>query len=482
MAFAAAASYSAISLFRHNSFGSTIDLATQTQTVWGYSQFKVIPNTVIGIPNLLGDHFHPILVVLAPLFWIWDSAAVLLIAQAVLLAVAGIPIYLWGAQRLGATAGLAFQAAFYVYWGILAGVLFDFHHIVFAVAGISWALYATVTRRNRLLVAMVAVAMLTREDVSLTLIALGFYIVAVQRRYVIGAVLMAVNAAWFGVVIGVVMPALAGAPYRHWDYSALGAGPLSAAVHVLRHPLSSLELLFTPIAKARVWIASFGNWLFLPVVSPLTLVAIPSFLARFWNDLPDVWNFHMHYSMLSAPILAFAAVDGAARLAAMWSARNQSRVGAGTALAVFATSVVLSIAINPLAELGTYGVSSATAANIQSCLDVIPPTAAVASTQTLLPHLATRLQIYEIPIQRVGGPTIDPISAGVQYIAIDMATEGDDTKYRSVVQEAFQNGYGVACTKELTVILEKGASSQALSPELERWLAGDCNGLACLRP
>jgi len=112
---------------------------------------------------------------------------------------------------------------------------------------------------------------------------------------------------------------------------------------------------------------------------------------------------------------------------------------------------------------------------------VIPPTASVASTQTLLSHLATRMQIYEIPIQRVGGPTIDPISAGVQYIAIDMATEGDDAKYRSVVQEALQSGYGVACTMELTVILEKGVSSQSLSAQLERWLAGDCNGLACLR-
>jgi len=70
MAFVAAISYSSISLFRHNRFGSTIDLAAQAQTVWGYSRFEIIPNTVIGIPNLLGDHFHPILMLLAPLFWI----------------------------------------------------------------------------------------------------------------------------------------------------------------------------------------------------------------------------------------------------------------------------------------------------------------------------------------------------------------------------------------------------------------------------
>jgi uncharacterized membrane protein len=479
MSLAAATAYSFISLYRHNRFGSTVDLATQAQTVWGYSRLEIIPNTVIGIPNLLGDHFHPILMALAPLFWIWDSAAVLLLAQAALLALAGLPIYMWAAERLGVLAGLAFQASFYVYWGIFAGVLFDFHHVVFAVAAVSWALYATVTRRNLLLAFSVAVAMLTREDIALTLIALGFYIAIAQRRFVVGAVLMGLNLFWFGLLIGVIMPALAGSPYRHWTFNTLGTGPLSAAWHVIRDPFGSLELLFRPIAKARVWVASFGNWLFLPLISPLALIAVPDYLERFWNDLPYVWTFHMQYSMPAAPILAFAAIDGAARLKTWRPAQEHSSIGVLAAVAVLLTSTLLSVIINPLAELSTY-VSSATAANIQSCLDVIPPTASVASTQNLLAHLAARAQIYQIPIQKVNGSSIDPISAGVQYIAVDMATEGKDSQYRSVVQRALDNGYGVACTKGLTVILGKGVSAKTLTPELNSWLAGECNGRACL--
>ena len=480
MAILAAAAYSAISLYRHNQFGSTLDLATQTQTVWGYSRFEIIPNTVIGIPNLLGDHFHPILMLLAPLFWIWDSAAVLLLAQGVLLALAGVPVYLWGAQQLGERAGLAFQASFYLYWGILAGVVFDFHHVVVAVAAVSWALYATVTRRNRLLASMVAVAMLSREDVALTLIALGFYILVVQRRFLLGAGVMAVNAAWFALLLGVVMPALGGLPYRHWTYQGLGSGPASSILHVVEHPIASLELLFTPIAKARVWIASFGNWLFLPLISPLALIAIPSFLERFWNDIPEVWNFHMQYSMLSAPILAFAAVDGAARVNRFWSTRSSATISARMALAVLAAAAVLSVAVNPLAELGNY-VSNPTVADIQSCLETIPPTASVAATQELLPHLATRSRIYQIPILQTDGPQLDPVSAGVDDIAIDLASDGNDEgELRSVVRGAFGAGYGVVCTKELTVILAKGATTQTLTPQLAHWLAGECGGRACM--
>ena len=152
LALVAAVLYSWIGLFRHDHFGSNaFDLGIQDQTVWGYSQFQMLPNTILGIPNLLGDDFHPILFVLAPLYWLWDSPGVLLVSQAVLLALASIPIYLWGAARLGRLAALAFQASFLVFWGVLAAVVFDFHHIVFAVPGISAALYATLNRRNGLL-------------------------------------------------------------------------------------------------------------------------------------------------------------------------------------------------------------------------------------------------------------------------------------------------------------------------------------------
>src|SRR5690349_22973123 len=96
------AAYAAISVYRHEHYASNaFDLAVQDQTVWGYSRLEFIHNTVLGIPNLLGDHFHPILLVLGPFMWLWNSAGVLLVAQAVLLAAAAIPIYLWGERELG---------------------------------------------------------------------------------------------------------------------------------------------------------------------------------------------------------------------------------------------------------------------------------------------------------------------------------------------------------------------------------------------
>jgi uncharacterized membrane protein len=467
--------YSAVALYRHDRFASNaLDLAVQDQTIWGYSRFHVIHNTVLGVPNLLGDHFHPILMVLAPFYWIWDSAGVLLVAQGILVAVAGVPIYMWAEQRLGWVAGLAFLLTYFVFWGILAGVVYDFHHVAFAVPAISAAMYAVLNRRNRLLWSMVVVAMLTREDISLTLIALGLYVVVVQRRYRLGLVLAGLNTAWFALLLGVVMPALVGGPYRHWTYDALGSGPIESAVFVLRHPLASLQLLFVPTHKALVWIGSLLSWAFLPMVSPIALVALPTFLERMWSSSPSFWSFQFQYSMLPAPILAFAAIDTCARIRSMtgvrfaWLSTKLLPIAALVAGTIFTL-----VPIRPFDEVSTY-LSADRAAQIQSCLNTIPSTAGVSASNTLVPHLSHRLSIYAVTA-----------NADQDYIAVDPSTypnfaPGEEDQLRALVRNALASGYGVSCAKGLTLLLARGASGQTLTPDLERWLAGQCGGRNCI--
>ena len=473
----AAALYSYVSLYRHQHFASNaFDLAVQDQTVWGYSRLEFIHNTVLGIPNLLGDHFHPILMVLGPFMWLWNSAGVLLVAQAVLLAAAAIPIYLWGERELGPVAGIAFTVAYLAFWGVLAGVIYDFHHVAFAVPAISFALYATLTRRTWLLIPSVAVAMLTREDVALTLIALGLYILIVQRRWIIGASLVVINAAWIAALLGVVIPALGGGvAYRHWTYDALGNTPLNAALHVLRHPLDSLKLLVTPSEKLRVWLGSFLAFALLPLASPILIVAIPSFLERFWSSSSNFWSFHYQYSMLPAPILTFAAIDSCARASRLLRGRLPALSRLAMPLAAAATSVVLTfVFIRPFAEVTTYP-SSARAAEIQSCLDMIPADASVTASNALVPHLSHRDLIYEISMHATG-----------DYVVIDPATyrdffRGEEDQLRQIVRGDLAAGFGIVCANDTTLVLAHVESRTQLTPELQRWLAGQCSGPACAR-
>jgi len=239
----AAAFYSTISIIRHDRFSSGgYDLGIFDQTIWGYSRFEIVGNTVKGTPNLLGDHFHPALMLLAPAYWIWSDARVLLVAQALLLAAASLPVYFWGRSRLGAEAAALAQLAFLAFWGLLAGVIFDFHELALAVPAISFGLWALVERRLLLFWSMLVLGCLAKEDVALTFAAMGLYALLVQRRARFGLAVTALTAGWFVAVLGLVIPAISGRRYHYFDYPALGRNWTAALVTLAERPYRAVTL------------------------------------------------------------------------------------------------------------------------------------------------------------------------------------------------------------------------------------------------
>jgi uncharacterized membrane protein len=382
---AAAVFYATVSILRHDRFDSgAYDLGIFDQTIWGYSRFELVGNTVKGVPNLLGDHFHPALMALAPAYWVWNDARVLLVAQAILLAAASLPLWWWARSRLGLGGATAIQLAFLGFWGLLAGMVFDFHELALAVPAISFGLYALLERRTRLFWSALVLGCLSKEDVALTFAAMGLYAVVAQRRPRFGLGVVAVTAAWFVVTVGAVIPAIRGRPYHYWDYPTLGRSWAQAPLAFARRPWASVAALVDRPEKRSTLAATFGAWLFLPLLSPLFLVAVPAIAERFLAGNPALWSESYQYSLPLAPVLAFATVDTLARL---------PRLRAFGPVAVLACGVVLTLGVvRPLRGLDRF-MSATRAAEIDACLDRIPPQASVAASGALVPHLTHRLQI-----------------------------------------------------------------------------------------
>ena len=451
----AAVAYAALAVFRHDRFGSGgYDLGIFDQTVWGYSRFEIVHNTVKRVPNLLEDHFHPILVALAPFYWVWSNVRVLLVAQALLLAVASLPLYAWAREQLGTRAALFVQAAFLLFWGLLAGDLFDFHELAFAVPTVSLGLYAALTKRDRLLWAAVALGAVTKEDVPLTFLALGLYVALAQRRWRLGLAVAAVCAAWTTLLLTVVMPALASRAYGYWTYSGLGHGPGSAFVGLIRHPLERVRLLIDPTRKLETLAELLGAWLFLPLVSPIALIGLPALAERFWSSNPMLWEPRYQYSLVLAPILGFAAVDTLARFH-----RRLPPIPAAAALAG-AAALMTFVVVQPLTALDRR-VSARRAAAIESCLRTIPAGASVTAQSALIPHLTHRRAIY-------------PLVAGRResYLAVDFSTAAgrlNRADRRRIVERARAEGYRESCARGTTVVLRlprtRGESSAAAARE-----------------
>jgi len=49
-------------------------LAIYDQAIWHLSRFERPASSIRGLPSVFGDHFHPIIALFAPLFWVAPSA------------------------------------------------------------------------------------------------------------------------------------------------------------------------------------------------------------------------------------------------------------------------------------------------------------------------------------------------------------------------------------------------------------------------
>jgi uncharacterized membrane protein len=162
------------SVLRYVNLGSGLDLSLFDQAVWHYSRFQAPFSSIHG-EDLLGDHFHPLVAVLAPLYWIWSDARMLVIAQAVLVAASIVPVFLFAKPRLGRVGAYLLSGAYALFWGLQVGVLYDFHEVAFAPLLIALTILFADRRRWGWFWVSVVLLLGVKEDMSIYVVFLGIY-------------------------------------------------------------------------------------------------------------------------------------------------------------------------------------------------------------------------------------------------------------------------------------------------------------------
>ena len=117
---------------------STFDLVIFDQGIRGYAHLAAPVSVARGVSDgqgahleLLADHWSPVLALLAPLYWIHDSPATLLVAQGVLFALAIPPLWAYTRRRIGPGAAYFVCVAYALSLPVMAAVIFDFHEVAF---------------------------------------------------------------------------------------------------------------------------------------------------------------------------------------------------------------------------------------------------------------------------------------------------------------------------------------------------------------
>ncbi|WP_412543486.1 DUF2079 domain-containing protein [Longispora sp. K20-0274] len=415
--------YTALSVTNHLRMRTTgYDLGIFEQAIRGYAEGRA-PVSELKSPgfHLLGDHFHPILTLLAPVYRLFPGPMTLLVAQAALFAVSAVPVTRLAMSAVGPRRGLGLGVAYGLSWGVQQAVDFDFHEIAFAVPLLAFSLEALATGRWRRAALFALPLLLVKEDLGLTVAAIGVCLAfrGTQVRDAWRAV-RAVRSGWAAFRAGGGWQSLrAGGAWRAVRTDGpdgpspalrqrlLGgalavtglAGTLLTALVLIPafNPTGDYAYTATPgrplaglDAKGWLLFALLAPTLFLAVRSPLALVAVPTVALRLWSGTPNHWSTGFHYDAVLMPILFVALVDALSRLRPARAGRLAVVVCAlGCAIAAF----------QPLAGLAhpaTWRVPPKTAA-IRAALDRIPDGAVVAADNRLAPQLTARCQVFRHP-------------------------------------------------------------------------------------
>lgn len=446
--------YGALVLLRHARFASHgYDLGIFDQAIWHYSRFEEPASTIRGFSDLLGDHFHPILVLAAPALWIWDDVRALLLLQVGLFLLAAVPVYLLGRQRFGLVSGLLWASAFLLFWGVQSAIDFDFHEVSFAIPLIAWGLYLVLGRRFVPAAICVAALLLVKEDLSFLVIGFGV-VFLLYRQWWLGAGFIAGAIAWFLLITKVVMPALAGGrAFAYWSYTQFGDDAVGAGKTVATHPWKPFTVLVDNEQKRNTGFLLFASFAFLPFASlPALVLCVPLIAERFLSTTPTYWGTGFHYSATIAPVLALGAIDGLSKLRGLL--RLEGRFAAGFA-AVAVVPVLLMIGQTfrqdyPLERL-THADEWSVPADIRvgdDMLKLIPPHASVTAQDEILPHLTHRSTIYDLV---PGQPATEYVAANPRLAHYPTT----DAQYAAALERYRRAGYRTIFDRDGWLLLKR---------------------------
>lgn len=406
---ASAALYLAHSLLRFRNFEARgYDLGIFDQAVRAYSQFQAPVSPIKGEDfHLLGDHFHPIIAVLAPLYWIWDDPRMLNIALVALLVSAAVPVCLvvrgWFSDRVGLLAA----AALLLGWPFQAFINWDFHEIAFAVPIIGWVIWCVERRHPWTAVLLSCVLLLVREDMGATCVAIAA-VLLLRRCWAPAAVLAVAGTVGLWLAVGVIIPYFAPAgEFGYWDYTSLGPTASAAALFMLTQPWNVLPMLVDHPLKIALLAAHLVPLWLLPLLSPYTLIGLPMLISRLLNDRLTVWGLVYHYDAALGLILLLAAFDTLRRIRARRHRRSRGEYRPAVILPV--SVVLLSVLGGVVLQLtadrdyqifpmhltytGQNWQLPERAEAHQRAVGLIPDGACVEASDTAAPHLTQRAHV-----------------------------------------------------------------------------------------
>ena len=402
---------SALAVLQQRAFETgRFDVGNLTQVVWSSAHGHFLEMTDVHGEQIsrLGAHFDPLVAVFVPLWWAWPSPDLLLVVQAVSVALGAVPVYLLAKRHLGSEwSGLTFAIVYLLYPPTQWLVVDDFHPVALATPLLLGAIWFLDGDRLLPFALCAAAACLTKEQVGLVVAMLGLWYAVAHGRRTAGALIVASGTAIAVLATAVIVPHYAPGGRSPFEgrYAAVGGSPTGILQSAFEHPLRLLEAAteHRDLSYLVDLLAPLGG---LSLLAPLLAAsALPEIALNLLAGTRTQTSIHFHYTAAAIPGLVAAAVLGAARVQRRWPAAVPT-LGKGLVLLVLAAGVVLGPL--PMWSHVPFGSTLAAQDHIVTAHDraaarvlrAVPPGVAVSATNTLGAHLSERHRIFSFPVIR----------------------------------------------------------------------------------
>jgi uncharacterized membrane protein len=389
--------YGLAALVKHSHFETFVDLAVFNQGIWQYSQLKLPFITLHLNRFFLGDHFHPILVLLAPLYWIFPSEKSLLFVQPFILLSAMVPIFLIGVRKTSSyffSFCIIFAYSFYI--PLQYALFYDFHEIIFLPTLFAWAYYFHLQNKKSLVFVFLFLCLLIKEEIGFFVATFGLYLLIFEkgwRRF--GGVWISIGITYSLLMIYIVIPKIGGS-YLYFNYGNSGNTPIEVVANFFKNPFYFLRLFFGSSVKIETLYRTFWPFAFLPLLSPLGfLLSLEQFFSRF-IDLKTItrWTIGYHYSIPMTIVVALSSILSADFLTRYLKNKKAFLIILGIIILYLTRIEQINASAILLIKNPAFWQRAEWMDDIDKAISLVPKDASIASQNNIIAHISTRKSVF----------------------------------------------------------------------------------------
>jgi uncharacterized membrane protein len=396
------------------------DLGVFDQGIWQWSKFIFPYSSFTDLP-WLADHFHPILVLVAPFYWIYSSSITLVSVQALVTCLGAIPLYLLSKRvTKNRLFSLVLSLAYFLFYSLQWSIFSGFHELAFLPLTLGFVMYFYETRSTKLYWLSFVLALLVKEEIGLLLGTFGVWILFNDRRrwrQALASIIFGFGTTAFLVMY--LMPAIAGGAYRHSGFGVLGFSFTDVVINIIKNPGLLIKAFVDSPVKINTMFVTFWPFIFLPFFAPGTLIlVIQQFAVRFVDYEKVIrWTPYFVYSLPMATIMAWGSIYGFRNLQKFLKryGKKVSKILMFTVISVLflitgLQQILLHAPINSIFKRSFYRNEKWMDDN-RKVIGCVPKVASVSAQNNLAPWLSERKYIKVFP---------EGLIEGYGYVIVDL--------------------------------------------------------------